>query len=384
MRVVYNRQALIVDSHVYCFEPIAEPAGFESPASRLAWVQEWIARHHQPAFRLHDRAPIDSSTLLQNGSNFRFDPASRRLVWTVDGEDCTKQVYPLGLPDLGYEAPALIAEMDYGGVDVGLLNVDHTLGRSVEFLVRSMRQYPDRLVSMLPVEEWRVASETETVLSELRRWRSVQGFRGLKFIPWYAYRRGVLDSWLGSSYEFFWAGVEDLGLPVFFTLAPRPDAADEVSGFLAELQMVHSLLERYPALRCSVTHGFPYRALIENGRLVVPEDYWRPFENPNLSLEVSFPVRLGDLFAYPYREVWPLVEEMCRRIGPNRLLWGSDMPFQNRFCTYRQSRDWLGEFLGQPELRAIMGGTAARLLRLDQLPEPAGAGSQAPESSSTF
>jgi predicted TIM-barrel fold metal-dependent hydrolase len=346
-------------------------------------VQEWIARHHQPAFRLHDRALVDSSTLLRNDSNFRFDSASRRLVWSVDGEDCTKQVYPLGLPGLGFEAPALIAEMDYCGVDAGLLNVDHTLGRSVEFLVRSMRQYPDRLVSMLPVEEWRVATESETVLRELRHWRSVQGFRGLKFIPWYAYRHGVLDSWLGPRYESFWAGVEALGLPVFFTLAPHPDATDEVSGFLAELRMVHELLGRHPELRGSVTHGFPYRALIESGRLVVPEDYWGPFENPNLSLEVSFPVRLGDVFAYPYREVWPLVEEMCRRIGPNRLLWGSDMPFQNRFCTYRQSREWLAQILGPAEIQAIMGGTATRLLRLDQLPEPAGSGNQAPDSTSS-
>ena len=43
------------------------------------------------------------------------------------------------------------------------------------------------------------------------------------------------------------------------------------------------------------------------------------------------------------------------------------MPFQNRFCTYRQSREWIerySTFLEPGQLAAIMGGTAARLLRI--------------------
>jgi predicted TIM-barrel fold metal-dependent hydrolase len=306
-----------------------------------------------------------------------------RLVWTVDGEDCTKQVYPLGLPGLGYQAAALIAEMDYCGVDVGLLNVDHTLGRDVAFLAQCLQSCPGRLVSMLPVDEWRVSREPEAILQELRQWRSQRGFRALKFIPWYAYHHGISGRWDGPAYEPFWNGVAELGLPVFFTLAAHPDAADEVSGFIAEMAILQSLMNKYPGLRCSMTHGFPYRALLTGGKLVVPDAFWRPFENPNISLEVSFPVRLGDLFTYPYREVWPLVEDMCRRIGPDRLLWGSDMPFQNRFCTYRQSREWLGEFLGPAVMGPILGGTAARVLDLGQEPEPASSGSHAPEPRST-
>jgi predicted TIM-barrel fold metal-dependent hydrolase len=58
---------------------------------------------------------------------------------------------------------------------------------------------------------------------------------------------------------------------------------------------------------------------------------------------------------------------MAERIGCDRLLWGTDMPFQNRFCTYRQSRDWLEdacEFLSAEDSTLIMGGTAARILDL--------------------
>jgi predicted TIM-barrel fold metal-dependent hydrolase len=293
-------------------------------------------------------------------------------------------VYPLGLPGLGFGAPALIAEMDYCGVDVAVLNTDHTLGRNVEFLAACVRAFPERLVSMLPVEEWTVVKDPEAALLSLVRWRSEPGFRAVKFIPWYAYRHGVLERWDGPAYARFWSGIERLGLPVFFTLAPHPDATDEVAGFIDELAMLGAVMERHPGLRCSLTHGFPYRALLEDGRVVVPDAMWSAFENPNLSLEVSFPVRLGDVIAYPYREVWPVVDEMCTRVGPQRLLWGSDMPFQNRFCTYRQSREWLAEFLPHDVLAMILGGTAARVLELDQPAVPATSGSHAPAPRKTL
>ena len=54
-------------------------------------------------------------------------------------------------------------------------------------------------------------------------------------------------------------------------------------------------------------------------------------------------------------------------IGADRLLWGTDMPFQNRFCTYRQSRDWIEKycrFLDPQNLTHIMGETAGRILEL--------------------
>jgi hypothetical protein len=40
------------------------------------------------------------------------------------------------------------------------------------------------------------------------------------------------------------------------------------------------------------------------------------------------------------------------------------MPFQNRFCTYRQSRRWIETcgLLSPSELEDVMGGTAARVL----------------------
>ena len=144
-------------------------------------------------------------------------------------------------------------------------------------------------------------------------------------------------------------------------------AVEQRRGYINELRILVRWMERYPETVCSLTHGFPWRAFLDGERITLPEAIWEPFRNPNCSLEVSFPIRLGDLFDYPYREVWPTVEEMVERVGADNLLWGTDMPFQNRFCTYRQSRNWIEKncsFLSQEDLTKIMGGNAARILGL--------------------
>jgi hypothetical protein len=63
---------------------------------------------------------------------------------------------------------------------------------------------------------------------------------------------------------------------------------------------------------------------------------------------------------------------MLRNVGSRNLLWGTDMPFQNRFCTYRQSRRWIEtcRLLSEAELEDLMGGTAGRLLGIAAPTQP--------------
>tara|TARA_Y100001934_G_scaffold218134_1_gene259109 strand:- start:500 stop:892 length:393 start_codon:yes stop_codon:yes gene_type:complete len=129
-------------------------------------------------------------------------------------------------------------------------------------------------------------------------------------------------------------------------------------------------MNKYPENKCSITHGFPWRIFIENGNIVLPKDIWAAFNNPNLYMEVCFPVRIGDLFDFPYIEIWPTFDELINHIGFSNLHYGTDMPFQNRFCTYNQSRKWIENHyryktgMNQNELDMIMGKTAAKLLNI--------------------
>ena len=373
---------MIVDSHVYTFLPADDPRGYSSVEEHMARVQASNARHHQPAFRLSDRAPSSSMVLNPEGAydldglpdlDFRLDREAGRVVWTVDGEDHTKHYYPPNLRNLEFTPHSLIGEMDYAGVDVALVHTDAMLVRDSGYLAESVSLYPDRLRAMAPVDEWRIPGETDAVIAELTTAITDHGLHAIKFNMPLAAPDGS-GSWDDGPYRPFWEAATALGVPVFFTLGTGSSKTRLVTsveeqrhGYLEELATVTRWMERYPDAICSLTHGFPWRVFLEGDRIVLPDAIWAPFDNPNLSLEVCFPVRLGDLFDYPYREVWPTLQAMAERIGADQLLWGTDMPFQNRFCTYRQSRHWIEKycsFLSESELDAIMGGTAARILGL--------------------
>lgn len=364
---------MIIDSHVYCFVSPDEPAGHESAEAHLREVQVFHALHHQPAWRTRDHGPSEAGRLLDptpgeplrpaSRAAFRVDRVHNRLTWTLDGEDHTKQIYPPNLHRVAFGPGSCIAEMDYAEVDAALMHVDRALGLDVSYLADCVRRYPGRLYSMTPVDEAAIGRDTDRVLRELDAAIRVLGLHAIKFIPEYAYRAGS-GEWDDGAFRPFWELATSLGVPIFFTLGAAPGFSDERDGFLAELGVLQRWMERYPETVASVTHGFPYRAFLDSDRIVLPDRIWEPWQNPRLHLEVSFPVRLGDRFDYPFREVWPTLEAMLRNVGSRNLLWGTDMPFQNRFCTYRQSRRWIETcgLLSEGELVDVMGGTTARLL----------------------
>jgi predicted TIM-barrel fold metal-dependent hydrolase len=56
---------------------------------------------------------------------------------------------------------------------------------------------------------------------------------------------------------------------------------------------------------------------------------------------------------------------MRDRWGASKLVWGSDMPNVERFCTYRQSVDYVRRhcgFLSAAEKDLVLGGNIARML----------------------
>ena len=181
---------MIIDSHVYCFQPLDHPAGHASGAEHLQWLQAGHAGHHQPAWRMRDRAAASSKVLDPEGRrdlprlpdvNFRVDHSRGRVLWTVDGEDYTKQFFPPNLRNLEFTPDSLIAEMDYAGVDVALIHTDPMLVRDSGYLSESVGLYPDRLRAMAPVDEWRIPDHTDAVIKELTTAIMRDGLHAVKF-----------------------------------------------------------------------------------------------------------------------------------------------------------------------------------------------------------
>lgn len=51
---------------------------------------------------------------------------------------------------------------------------------------------------------------------------------------------------------------------------------------------------------------------------------------PRVHVQLLIPLRLGDLFDFPFQEVNPMLEDFARSVGVDRLLYGTDMPMQER------------------------------------------------------
>ena len=89
------------------------------------------------------------------------------------------------------------------------------------------------------------------------------------------------------------------------------------------------------------------------------------YQRDNLLIEIMFPITWGGVWEYPYPEAQELIRRHARPFGAGKLVWGSDMPNVERFCTYRQSLDYVRRhcpFLTACEKDAVLGRNAAELI----------------------
>ncbi len=372
---------MIIDSHAYSFQQPGIAEGYENEYEHLAWIQQVQARHHQPSIKLSDRtlgsadylAPLENSLSELPDADFRIDHKMGRVLWEWNGETYTKYYYPPNLRNLEFTPSSLVSEMDHAGIDLALLHTNPSLGKSNQYQYDCIRQFPDRLLSMASVNEWLIVSNPDQVIESTVHAIEKLNLSAIKFNPTVY----ISDNkpWDDGKYRSFWEVATKLGVPIFFTLGTGPDFTSQSNrnqnaseGFLNELRILIRWMERYPDVSCSITHGFPWRVFRKGNKIKLPESVWDPFKNPNLHMEVCFPVRTGDVFDFPYTEIWPNLSEMIDNIGPERLHYGTDMPFQNRFCTYTQSRRWIEHHyqkatgINKSSISMLMGGTIASLL----------------------
>ena len=113
---------MIIDGHAYCFPPLGTPAGYPSLEEKMREFHREMSGHHQPVWRVRDRAPADNSTLVDPETKEFHDVewtyGRYRFSWEYEGETYTKQYFPPMLHNLECSPELLITEMDYIGVDM--------------------------------------------------------------------------------------------------------------------------------------------------------------------------------------------------------------------------------------------------------------------------
>ena len=376
---------MIYDGHVYVVPDQRGRMGYETREEFMGHLQWGMAVNFQPAWRARDGAPADSSGMYDPSAGPRFDalkdcnfrPAGYgRYEWDVDGETYVRQVMPPTNIINGYTAEQLVAEMDHADVEWGMVHRSTYLAIGNEWVADCVRRFPDRLHGLAHVEEWLVQPQPDESIAKIEKAVNELGLHGIQWLSSGPKAYGQPEAGDSEGFRPFWDAVADLGIPVFFTSSPGSDASvltdSHLENFIEDQKTLRRWMDRYPDVKVVVTHGLPFREFMTEDKVEMPQAVMDavPADNPNYSVQILFVNSLGGDYDYPAPQTKPVLEQMARQIGADRLMWGTDIPQNLRHYTYRQSHEAISRYcediLSRDEIDLILGGNMARLMGMDE------------------
>jgi predicted TIM-barrel fold metal-dependent hydrolase len=167
----------------------------------------------------------------------------------------------------------------------------------------------------------------------------------------HAYAPDRLPPFGTAELRAFWRHVGNLGLAVQLHFEPR-----YAPGF-------EPLIREFPRTTVIIDHlGRPFQGS--------PEEYdtvlgWANF--PNTIVKLSLLPERGE---YPHRDIGPVIAELAKRFGPDRLIYGGGFDAKATGISYHACRGRVRSYLTQlsaQDQAKIMGGTAARLFGFDPI-----------------
>jgi predicted TIM-barrel fold metal-dependent hydrolase len=364
---------VIIDAHAYVFPAVETLGGYDSMTEKWKAVQIELGGHHQPVWRVRDRAPADNSTLINPDTgelqDVRWHTVNGQLVWDYEGEVYTKQYFPPMLNDQAGTPEVQVREMDYIGVDMAVLHNAPHLIRGNAYNREATQKFPDRLKRLIWLRDADTPGDVDRAIAEVLSEVQAGGACGYQFFSKYYYDGKPTESWDGETMHPFWDAVVSTGLPVFFTLhAPKGArySSEERESYLEQQATLLRWMERYPDTTTVITHGLQWRSFMNSaGRVEFPPKIWDVFKSPRCHLQLLLPIQVGGIWEYPWIEGDAAVQECIEHVGADHLMWGTDMPMVARFCTYRQTLDHYRVHvpsLTDAERADIIGGTIARVI----------------------
>lgn len=359
----------IVDIHCHIFPPLAGACGFPDAATHLLHQQRSMHVHgNQPYRRARDHAlsterplwsPDDPSEKGRNrDASFRVG-RNGRFEWRANGEDCYVQFLPPSMSDLSAPAETIIAQMDYAGIETAVLQNDHIYGNLAEDFAAARDRYPGRFIGLAQVEE--SFADRDDQMERLAFQFDRLGMAGLYYTTTGLFRDGYRRLPDDPSFDGLWSEIARRGVPVFWVHS----AKSPVGSYEDEMRHLRRIVERHPAIRHVLVHGAPTAIYAdEKGALKLPEIIVDLLTNAPVSAEILYPIGWGGRHDYPYSGALRHVRQLVERFGADRFLWGSDMPNVERYCTYRQSLDYLrgyADFLDEAARRKIFRENALAL-----------------------
>ena len=365
----------IVDGHCHIFPSLAGACGFPDAATHLMYQQRAMHMHgNQPYRRQRDHQRVAKRALWSpddpspagraTDAGFRAGRCGR-FEWETDGEPTYVQFLPPHMADLSAPPEVIVTSMDYAGVTTAILQNDHIYGNLAEDFAATGKAYPGRFIGLAQVDE--ANAYTDEQLQILRDQVERLGMAGLYFTTAGLSLSGYKPLHDDPVYDPLWKEVARLNLPLFWVQF----GASPVGTYEDEMLCLERIVQRHPDLSHVLVHGIPTAIYADKrDRVSLPEVITRLVHSGHVYPELLYPISWGGRHDYPYARAAIQFRQLYDRFGPDRFIWGSDMPNVERFCTYRQSLTYAldyFDFLSDADRRLIFRENALGLFSRDPI-----------------
>ena len=379
---------MVIDAHVHAFPCLMEPYGERPFSQHTLYLQRFVASSPAAAIRrLRDNEIVTDKTQFQlwdeknpgpgGALDVNFHPGNfGRLVWEREGETYYLSLYAPNMQNMESSPEFLIAQMDAAGVSMAVLQNAFLYGDLNDYFKEALAKYPSRFVGTIQINESRAFKKSE--INKLTAYGSIPGFKAVYFANERFFENAFKTAIDDELFSPFWDQVRDLGLAVFWdiTAINEPGMKDPgpLNRFIKQMKRLEVWHKRYPEIPCILVHGIPLRNIRDGDSFIpIPDDLWNIWKRENMCLEFLFPMQVshpvpgGSLFDYPYTELHPLIKDLRGKLGPEKLIWGTDLPNTERNCTYKQARLYLEKHCGvltEADKRMILGENIQRVLNI--------------------
>ncbi len=351
----------IIDCHGHIFPPLAGACGFASAAGHLLQQQRAMHVHgNQPYRRLRDHALVTTRGLWNaedhseagraQGTGFRVG-RNGRFEWQDQGEDVYVQFLPPYMHEMSAPPDAMVVDMDYSGIGTVVLQNDHIYGDLAQYFSEATQRFPGRFIGLAQVDE--PFGYRDDQLAKLEHEVTRLGMRGLYFTMTGFFRSGYRHFPDKALFDPLWQFVARHSLPVFWVHSAKSAAGTYVD----EMKRLRRIVERHPAIKHVLVHGVPTSIYCDaNDRIDFPVEVADLLEHCPVYSELLYGIAWGGKLDYPYNRAQNHIRQLYDHFGPDKLMWGSDMPNVGRYCTYKQALSYVWnhcDFLGAADRRKI-------------------------------
>ena len=163
-----------------------------------------------------------------------------------------------------------------------------------------------------------------------------------------------------------WQETVRLGVPAYVNTGFCSKAK-----YLEQLRGLKSVLDRFPDLNVIDSHvGGNLLHPSSPEYVETPTELFPLLETGQFYLEVGYVLAYEDYqiwgpdSLYPYPQHSKIIQEVYKRFGP-MMVWGSDLPWCYRTCTYQQNVDLVRlhtPYMTDKDRELVLGGNLSRLL----------------------